>query len=357
MKSPGSRAAALPPPGHARPSSLHRQRGHNRILWGAGAVFAAVALVAIVLPSGRGSGAPARAAPPEQPDPNVAVVPAVDSAGFFVALYEGLFTRHGLHVHFIPAVSSETVLGAQEAGRIGISCGNYVSYVQAQEQHQADLYLFAEGSVMQAGTQGLYVMPGSKIRDLADLKGRTIAVNAPRNILYLLAASALASNGIPPSQARFVIPPGGFPAMLAWLKAGRADAAVLPEPFASIAELSMGVVPLVDLNQGATLSFPVQGCAVTRAWARTHPRTLAAFRAAFEQGQQIADTSRPAVEHAMESLPAPFGLTPVQAAVLALDSYPVGPVDTVRLQRVADVMHQFLGAPVFSMRSMVTGHG
>ena len=127
MKSPGSRAAALPPPGHARPSSLYRQRGYPRIIRVAAVVLAAVALAAIVLPSGWGSSAPVQAAPPEQPDPAVAVVPAVDSAGFFVALYEGLFARHGLHVHFIPAVSSETVLGAQEAGRVGISCGNYVS--------------------------------------------------------------------------------------------------------------------------------------------------------------------------------------------------------------------------------------
>jgi ABC-type nitrate/sulfonate/bicarbonate transport system substrate-binding protein len=58
-------------------------------------------------------------------------------------------------------------------------------------------------------------MPGSKIRDLAGLKGRAIAVNAPRNILYLLAASALADSGIPLSQVHFVSPPGGFPAMLA----------------------------------------------------------------------------------------------------------------------------------------------
>jgi len=86
------------------------------------------------------------------------------------------------------------------------------------------------------------------------------------------------------------------------------------------------------------LSFPVQGGAVTRAWARTHPRAPAAFRAAFEQGQGIADASRPAVERAMESLPAPFRLTPGQAAVLALDSSPVGPAGAVRLQRVADVM-------------------
>ena len=174
------------------------------------------------------------------------------------------------------------------------------SYVQAQEQHKADLYIFAEGSIMQAGAQGLYVMPGSKIHDLADLKGQTIAVNAPRNILYLLAASALAGHGIPPSQVRFVSPPGGFPAMLAWLKTGRVDAAVLPEPFASIAELSMGVLSLVDLNQGATLSFPVQGCAVTRAWARTHPWTLAAFRAADPERFRWRD---PPYEYEHEKLP------------------------------------------------------
>lgn len=88
---------------------------------------------------------------------------------------------------------------------------------------------------------------------------------------------------------------------------------------------------------------------MTKAWARVHPQTLAAFQAALEQGQEIADTPRPAVEHAMESVPAPFGLT----SVLALDSYLAGPVDAVRIQRVADVMHQFVGTPAFNVRSML----
>jgi ABC-type nitrate/sulfonate/bicarbonate transport system substrate-binding protein len=193
-------------------------------------------------------------------------------------------------------------------------------------------------------------------REMAGLKGRTIAVNAPRNIVYLLAASVLVESGIPLRSVRFTVPADGFPAILAGLSDGRFDAAMLPEPSGSIAGLSMGAVPLADLDQGATNAFPVQSCAVTREWAATHLQTLAAFRAAFEQGQVIADTSLPAVEHAMESLPALFGLTPVQAAVLALDSYPVGPVDAVRIQRVADAMHHFLGAPVFNMRSMLTGN-
>jgi len=139
------------------------------------------------------------------------------------------------------------------------------------------------------------------------------------------------------------------------LKAGKIAAAVLPEPFATQAETSMGVTLLADADAGATTAFPVQGCAVSRQWAATHPVTLAAFRAAFEQGQAIADVSRADVEKAMEALPAPVGISPETAAMVTLDSYPVGPVDVVRVQRVADVMRQFLRFPTFNARSMIGG--
>ncbi|HJY02085.1 MAG TPA: ABC transporter substrate-binding protein, partial [Streptosporangiaceae bacterium] len=305
------------------------------------------------------------------PNLNVAVVPAADSAGFFVALNQGLFASAGLHVTFIPAISSDTVINAQAldlpGDRIDISCGNYVSYIQAQENYNqgkrsssadsptvaANLEIFAEGSVMETGAQGLYVLPDSRIRTLAGLEGKVIGVNAPGNILYLLAASVLADNGLSVSGVHFAYYP--LPQMAAMLKAGKIDAAVLPEPFASQAEQSMGVTLLADLDQGATVAFPVQGCAVTRQWAAQHPTELAAFRAAFEQGQEIADTDRSAVEQAMESLPTPLGVSQVTAAVMALDSYPTGPVDVVRVQRVADVMRQFLGFPTFDVGSMVGG--
>jgi NitT/TauT family transport system substrate-binding protein len=334
------------------------------------ALAAAAVLAILFLPrSGPDGGAATPAL--EQANLNVAVVPAADSAGFFVALHQGLFAAHGLHVTFIPAISSETVINAQaldEPGdRIDISCGNYVSYIQAQENYDmgkrpgsvrdamvaADLDIFAEGSVMQPGAQGLYVMPNSPIRTLADLPGKVIGVNAPGNILYLLAASVLADHGVNVSQTRFAYYP--LPVMAAMLKAGKIAAAVLPEPFASQAELSMGVTVLADMDAGATAAFPVQGCAVTRQWAALHPGALTAFRAAFEQGQEIADTSRIAVEQAMEALPKPLGLTQETAAVIALDNYPVGPVDPVRVQRVADVMRQFLGFPLFDVRSMISG--
>ena len=244
-------------------------------------------------------------------------------------------------------------------GQYDITGGNYVSYIQAQQKGTANLDILAEGSLMRPGTQGIYTMPHSPIETLADLKGRTIAINAPNNILYLLSASILAEHGISPKKVHFItdIP---FPKMPAVLKAGSIDAAALPEPFASIAEETNGAVRLVDLDQGATTGFPVSGFVVTKQWAAEHPHTLTAFYRALEQGQQIADSDRAAAERAMQDLPAPLGLSPQTASVMALNSYPVstgpvGSVDKLRLQRLVNVMHRFLGFPDFNVDSMLVG--
>lgn len=320
-----------------------------------------VTAVALAVAAGCSSGSAAPAAPGvEKPDLNVAVVPALDSAGFFVALYGGLFKAAGLNVHFSPATSSETVIADQAKGKYDITLGNYVSYIQAQQQHQADLYIFAEASVMGPGTQGIYMLPGSKVTDLAGLTGKTVAINAPKNILYLLAASVLAEHGVDPARVNFASIP--FPGMAAGLQSGAVSAALLPEPFASGAEEAQGVVPLVDLNQGATTAFPIAGYVTTKAWAKKYPRTLAAFYTALEQGQQIADTDRGAVEEAMMEIPAPFAVSKQTAAVLALDNYPVshgpvGSVDKIRLQRVVNVMQQFISFPRFNIDSMLMNGG
>ncbi len=325
-----------------------------------GAALLATAMTLVFAAGCSGGGNPAATPGVEKPDLNVAVVPALDSAGFFIALYQGLFKAQGLNVTFTPAVSSDTVIAAQVNGRYDITGGNYVSYIQWQQSGRADLDIFAEGSVMEPGAQGIYTMPGSPIKTLADLRGKTIAINAPDNILYLLAASVLSEHGISPSSVHFVTK-YAFPEMPAALKAGAIDAAVLPEPFASLAEQTDGAVPLADLDQGATTGFPIAGYVVTKQWAAKYPHTLTAFYRALEQGQEIADTDRAAVEQAFEDLPmkpVPLGVSKETAAVMALDEYPfstgpVGSVDPVRLQRVVDVMEQFLMIPKFSIDSML----
>jgi NitT/TauT family transport system substrate-binding protein len=273
---------------------------------------------------------------------NVAVVPAVDSAGFFVALHEGLFAKQGLTIHYTPAVSSDVSIGQQLAGKFDITGGNYVSYIQHYVKDHQPLEIIAEGSVMQQGTQAIYTMPNSKIKTLSELKGHLLGINAPLNINYLLAASVITQNGIKLSQVRFPAAPIPFPKMAAELAAGKVDAAALPEPFATAAEQQYGAVELTDLNQGATEQFPIQGYVVTKAWAEQNPGTLKAFIAALSQGQEIADTSRSTVEQAMESLSGPQNgeIPPLVASVMAVNIYPTA-IDKVRIQRVADVMYQF----------------
>jgi NitT/TauT family transport system substrate-binding protein len=323
------------------------------------ALLAAAAAAALALTAGcSNSGGAANAAPPEKPVLNVAVVPAVDSAGFFVALDRSLFKAQGLTVNFIPVSSSETAIANQVAGAYDITGGNYVSYIQAQQEHRANLDIFAEGSVMGPGTQGIYTLPDSPVATLADLRGQTVAINAPDNVLFLLTASVLAEHGVSPSSVHFASIP--FQEMPDELKSAAVSAAVMPEPYASGAEEAQGGVPLADLDQGATTSFPVEGYVVTKKWAAEHPRTLAAFYRALEQGQRIADVSRAAAEQAMVSMPAPFGVSAETAAVMALDTYPVstgpvGSVDTIRLQRVVDVMRRFLGFGKFDIGSMLMG--
>jgi NitT/TauT family transport system substrate-binding protein len=273
---------------------------------------------------------------------NVAVVPAVDSAGFFVALHQGLFAKQGLTVNYTPAVSSDAVINQQIAGKYDITGGNYVSYIQHYVADHQPLQIVAEGSVMQEGTQAIYTMPGSKIKTLAELKGHLLGINAPLNINYLLAATVITQNGIKLNQVHFPAAPIPFPQMASELAQGKVDAAAMPEPFATAAEQEYGAVKLADLNQGATEQFPIQGYVVTKAWAKQNPGTLHAFVTALSQGQEIADTSRSSVEKAMEKLPSPPSgeIAPLVASVMALNIYPTA-IDKVRIQRVADVMFQF----------------
>jgi NitT/TauT family transport system substrate-binding protein len=283
------------------------------------------------------SDGPAALGPLETTTLNVAAVPSVDSAGFFVALYEGLFRQEGLTIKYTPALSSDTVIDAQVAGQYDITAGNYVSYVEHVAFQHQPLEIVAEGSLMQQGSQAIYTLPGSSIKTLAGLQGHVLGTNAPKNINYLLAASVLTEDGISPSSVHFTTQPVAFPQLITALATHQVDAAALPEPFATMAEEQLGATVLSDMNQGATEDFPILGYVVTKPWAQSHPETLRAFLTALEEGQRIADTNRGEVEQAMEALTA---TKPIIADVMAFNSYPIG-IDKVRLQRVPDVMFQF----------------
>jgi NitT/TauT family transport system substrate-binding protein len=308
-------------------------------------------------------------APLEKPDLTVAVVPTTDSTGFFVAMYEGLFTAQGLHITYKAVPSGEGSVNEQALGKFDVLDGSYVSDIEAQvnwdrgvrptdrpnpsvSQIAANLDFIAGASVMQPDAVGLFTLPGSPVRAAGDLAGKTIGINAPGNLAYLLVAEYLRSNGISPQSVRLKY--FSFPQMTRMLLEHKIDAAFLEEPFLSTAEESVGVAELTNLDDGAVAEFPMRGYTVTKEFARRYPRTLAAFERALQEGQEIADTNRHIAELAMEAFKATDGVTAQTAAIMTFDSYPVGAIDATDVQRVADDMLQFgLLRQRFNVRQMI----
>ena len=311
--------------------------------------FSAVAAVASLLAAGcasaNGSAAPGSV---EKSNLTVAMVPADDTAGWYIAQQEGLFAKQGLHVTIDAAISSETAIQQQLEGKYDVTDGNYVSYIQADAQQHADLEIIAAGSIMEPRGQEVVVPAGSPIKDVAELKGKTIGVNVLNNIGTLLVSALLRDNGMSAKEVHFKAI--AFPAMAKALQDHQIDAAWLPEPFVTGAEEQIGAQPLADLDTGAAQSLPISGYVVTKAWAHKYPRTLAAVRRALVQAQRIADTDPSAVEKAMAHY---SGVSATAAAVMAEPDFPLD-TDTVLIQRVADLMQQFgLLQQHFDVSSMI----
>jgi NitT/TauT family transport system substrate-binding protein len=304
---------------------------------------AAVVFLAAGIAAGcSASGGPAAAPAAEKPDLTVAAVPVADDAGLYIAADQGLFKAAGLNVKIVSVAGGADALQGQKDGKYDITAGNAVSYIQAAAAGQPDLEIIAEGSVMQPNDQALYTLPGSPVASIASLKGHRIGVNTLNNIGTLMISSVLEEHGVSPRSVRFV--PVGFPLMAQALRRHTIDAAWLPEPFGSQDSAGFGFTELADLDQGAASGFPIGWYVATRAWATKHPGTLAAFLGALRQGQQIADTSRTAIEHAMEKLPAPYAVSPMIAALMSVPAYPlsVAPgIDQAHVQRVADAMYRY----------------
>jgi NitT/TauT family transport system substrate-binding protein len=329
-------------------------------------VLVASAIAVAMLAAGCSSGGSGSGAPQSHPEKTNIVVnafPAIDSAGLYIAQTQGLFAAQGLHVTIVPTPkippSTQDLVDGQEQGKWDITAGDYVTYIEDQlgavGAPQANLRIIAEASFLQPNVLTLLVKGGSPISQVGQLENKVVSVNAPNDIGTLLIDSLLVEHGLTPRQVHYAnnVP---FPVVATALtRPGTAVAASFaPEPFVSLDEAGAGLQELADLDQGSTQDFPIQGYAVTEAWAKKYPNTLKAFTTALAQGQQIADTDRAAVENAIEQY---LGIQKEAAAFISLPTFPLG-VDAVRLQRVVGAMTRFGLLPTgttFNVSSMIGG--
>jgi NitT/TauT family transport system substrate-binding protein len=167
----------------------------------------------------------------------IGVVPVVDVAPLYLGIEEGFFEEEGLDVEPVVAQGGAAIIPSVVRGDQPIGFSNIVSLLIAETE---DLPIQVISQGVQAtddpenDTAAVAVAGDSDIREVADLEGRTIAVNTLRNISPLTITAALDAEGVDPSTLEFVEVP--LPDMVGQLDAGDVDAAGLVEPFVTIGE-------------------------------------------------------------------------------------------------------------------------
>lgn len=296
-----------------------------------------VAAAAALLAAGcSGSGGSGSVGGLEKTNLRIAAVPAMDSAGLYIAQQRGFFAQEGLHVTILPAISSADVIKQQLQGQWDITAGAYPSYILADEQNKkANLKVLVAGSTMAPNVQEVVVPAGSHITKMSQLVGKTITLNALNNIGQLLVTSMLNDSAVPNAKVHFNVQ--SFPAMGPLLAQHKLTAAWLPEPFISEYEEKYGVEPLADANQGAAENLPIEGYVVTQSWLNKYPHTAEAFKIAMEKAQAVAASNLNAVQKAMTSF---AGVPQLSASVLPSPGFPTD-TQAGPLQRVVTLMVNF----------------
>jgi NitT/TauT family transport system substrate-binding protein len=259
----------------------------------------------------------------------VGVLPAVAPATLYLAIKEGYFSKVGLTV--TPeqlTVSSDAIPGLLH-GTIDISSGNLDSYLAAAAAGVLPLRILNETALCSPDALAILAKPSSGITSVAQLAGKTIAVNTKPSI-QTLTIDRLAG----PTEAKtlhFVTIP--FANMGAALASGEVDAAATLQPYIGSVEHADGASIAVNECTGANADIPLGGYFTTAQWLAKYPNTAHAFQQAMNEAQVLANRN-PALIQTL--LPTFMKVTAQVAAKVAVPQFATG-LNAAAIQDVADL--------------------
>jgi NitT/TauT family transport system substrate-binding protein len=208
----------------------------------------------------------------------VATLPLEPAALAFYAKDEGLFAREGLDVRIATLSDPQQLVAALVSGDAQFS-GLNVGGTAILKSRNAPVRLVAAGALYRptAATTGLVAAPGKTIVRARDLVGKTIAIDATNTIAHIGLLKWLKRNGVSADDVKLAEVP--FAQMIGPLREGTVDAAVLPEPFLTLA-LRGGATRIADPFRAVCSS----DCLLTFWLARkdADPAVAARFRNAIQ---------------------------------------------------------------------------
>src|SRR6201987_2243200 len=156
----------------------------------------------------------------------VMVFPGLSNFSIFAAQYKNLFAKHGLAVEVLNTPNSDVLRNGLAKGDHQIAHAAVDNAVAMVELAKADVAIVTGGD---NGFNRIFVQP--EINAYAELRGKTVVVDAPNTAFALLLYKVLKDNGL--NKSDYVVKPGGgTPARFEALLKDKTNAAsVLNPPF------------------------------------------------------------------------------------------------------------------------------
>jgi NitT/TauT family transport system substrate-binding protein len=204
----------------------------------------------------------------------------VPSAFVAFGIAKGFFDKQGLEIDLQPSQGGATAVPSLVSGKIQVAGSNVVSLLIAASKGLPVQAVAPGTSAHGAGQKdfgALMVPKGSTVRGVADLAGKTVAVNTLHNIAEVVVKASLDKAGVDPEQVK--LREVDFPEMGAALSKGDVDAAFLIEPFVTIARRDGDRI--VDYSYVTTEpNLQVGAYAVSKKFAQQSPDAVERYRAA-----------------------------------------------------------------------------
>jgi ABC-type nitrate/sulfonate/bicarbonate transport system substrate-binding protein len=166
----------------------------------------------------------------------VATVATDSGAQAFIAEKKGFFAAHGLDVELQVLAGVPELAAAVQSGHAQFALSSPLSVASAAEKG-IPFKLVAPGVLTSDENPGAWILAGNGEKDVhsvADLAGKTIAVNALNTLFHLATLALLEDKGVDTSSVQFVTV--NFPAIGQALQSGQVSAGVVVSPFAEQAQ-------------------------------------------------------------------------------------------------------------------------
>ncbi len=213
----------------------------------------------------------------------------------WIALDKGYFAKEGLDVAHETTRGSQPVMQGLMSGKYQFASAaldNTIAYAEGQGDVKIDNYDVVAIMGVHSGMNKIVARP--EIKDLKDIKGKAVAVDAANSGYGLVMFKILDMNGLKRDRDYSVLAVGSGPNRMAAMKEGKAAAAVVSPPEDSRAKqegfnILADVTDIVGAYQGSAYI-------VRRAWAKEHEKEVHAFiRALVAASNSVFDDKPGAV--------------------------------------------------------------